>query len=185
MAGSNTVIVTPDQPSGGIAVACQRALQALILLRDNFCLSAAGAAIATTKSKVQIVNTVVYLIDGVFKSKGATDNFWVLPVTPVLTAGQVQKWQLCLNAAGTTVVVAGVPATTAAGVTFADVTGADGNVYPSPGPSLAVVSILQVTVNSSTFTPATTLLDAATITTTYTDGYSATLYGAAIPFNRQ
>lgn len=183
MAGSNTVIVTPDMPEGGIAKACQRALQHLILLYDNACLAAGGITHGTTAADVKTANTVTYRLDGVQKSLAAQDDFWAL-TGPVMTAGQVSRWLLCVDSAQAAAVVQSAVATAASGCVFADVT-SGGNAYPSPGPSLSVFGMVQVTVNSSTFTPGTTSLAAGTITVAYVDGYTAATLGAAIPFDRQ
>lgn len=184
MAGSKTVIVTPDMPSGGIAVACQAALQHLILQADNACYDTAGLTHGTTAADVKTANTVAYRVDGQLASLAAQDDFWTL-TGAAMSAGQVTKWLLCVDGSATASVVQGSVASSAGAVTFADVVGADGNAYPSPGPSLCVFGSVQVTVNSSTFTPGTTSLAAGTITVVYVNGYDATLYGAAIPFDRQ
>lgn len=180
MAGSNVVSATLDAPSGGIDRTVFDSVKRLVLLRDNACLAAAGTAAATTASKVKTVNTVTYLIDGQFKSLAGTDNFWTLTGT-TLTAGQSNKWLLCVDGSGTASVVEGILASTVAGVTFADVTGSDGHIYPSPGPSKCVVGQLTVTCNSSTFVPGTTLLSAGTITVVYRDGYEALATGPQFP----
>lgn len=180
MAGSNVVSVTLEGITPGMDRTLYQSVRRLVLLRDNAVFSAAGAAAATTASKVKTVNTVTYLIDGQFKSLAGTDNFWTLTGT-TLTAGQVNKWLLCVDGSGAASVIAGNISTTAAGVSFSDVTGSDGHTYPPPGPSKAIVAQLTVTCNSSTFVPGTTLLSAGTITVVYRDGYEATMVGAQLP----
>lgn len=180
MSGSTVVEVANDSPDGGTAHALYEAIQRLILLRDNACLSDGGSADGTTPAKVKTTATVNYLIDGEFKSKGATDDLWTLTGT-TLTAGQVNKWLLCLDGSGTASVVEGNPSTSAAGVSFSDIVAADGHTYPAPGPSKCIVAQLTVVVNSSTFVPGTTSLAAGTITVTYRDGYEATMSGANYP----
>lgn len=180
MAGETVAEVTNDAPEGGVANALLAAVQRMILLQDNGCLSAGGAADATSAAKVKTVATVTYRVNGAQLTKGATDNLWTL-TGATLTAGQVNKWLLCLDASGTASVVEGIHSTTAAGVTFADVVGADGHTYPAPGPNLCVAAQLTVTCNSSTFVPGTTSLAAGTITVVYRDGYEDTMTGAVFP----
>lgn len=184
MAGSKTVIVTPDFISGGIVVACQEALQALILQADNAIFSDAGLTHGTTAADVKTANTINYRIDGQNQAALTTqDDFWTL-TGAAMSAGQIKKWLLCVNSSAAASVVESSTEAVATDCTFADVVGSDGNTYPAPGPSLCVVGSVQVKVNSSTFTPGTTSLAAGTITVTYVNGYDATLYGAAIPFDR-
>ena len=180
MAGSTVVQVTDDAPNGGVAAALLGAVQHLILQMSNRTNSSAAIAIATTKSKVQAVTTSTsYTVDGAQLALAATDNFWTL-TGATLTAGQVNKYLLLCDASGTASCIAGTPSTTAAGVTFAPVV-SGGHAYPSPGPSLCILGQVQVTCNSSTFVPGTTLLDAATITVVYRNGFEALATGASYP----
>lgn len=180
MSQATVVEVANDAPEGGTGAAMLAAIQHLILRRDNATFSSGAIAHGTTATDVKTTATVTYLIDGVFKSLAATDDFWQL-TGDVLSAGDVQRWLLCVDASGTASVVEGNKSDSVAGVTFSDVTASDGHVYPSPGPSLAVVGILSVTVNSSTFTPGTTALTAGTITVAYLDGYDPAAIGANYP----
>lgn len=180
MSQATVVEVANDSPEGGTARALYHAIQHLILRRDNATFTSGAVATGTTPQDVKTTATVTYLIDGAFHSLAATDDFWQL-TGGVLAAGEVNRWLLCVDASGTASVVEGNKAASVAGVTFSDVTGADGHTYPSPGPSLAVVGILSVTVNSSTFTPGTTSLAAGTITVAYVNGYDPAAIGANYP----
>jgi hypothetical protein len=150
-------------PKGSLLRAVAALLNRLCLDNLNSVFSAAGCITATTTSKAKFVNTTTYMTDGAFHSLAATDNFWT-PNGPVLnstaTVVQANKYLLCVNAAGAATVVAGNPAPTLAQVTFTS----------SPD-ALAVFGVLSVVTNATTtFTPGTTLLGAAGITSTFNDG---------------
>jgi hypothetical protein len=131
---------------------------ALIIANDT--LTAAGCATATTTSQVKTAATLTYLIDGAYKTKGATDNFWTLAGVTVPVAS-FQKYYLLIDGSGAASVVQGVPASTAAGV-----------VLPFPPQSKAIVGVLTVATDAThTFTPGVTLLGATGITATYNDGF--------------
>lgn len=136
--------------------------------------TACGAATATVTSQVKTVNTLTYLINGVFKSKGATDNFWTLTGTAVTAGvgGATMFWALCINAAGAASVVQGP-------------TNQGSTTVWTPGPAnllaadVCVAAMCKVSLTAGTaFTPGTTLLGAAGVTTTYVDGLDGTLWGA-------
>jgi hypothetical protein len=139
-------------------------VNAMALLAANRCLSAGGATIGTTTTKAKSANTIVFTIDGVFKSKAATDDLWTLSggVVPI---SSFQKYLLCLDASGTASVIQGVPAATAAAV-----------VLPAPPQDRAIVGVLTVATDGvTTFTPGTTALSASGITDTYVDGFDGSL----------
>lgn len=157
----NTVTQTASTPARDEV---RQLINAIALLTANRCLSAGGAAIGTTTTKVKSANTITYTVDGVFKSKAGTDDLWTLSggVVPV---SSYQKYLLCLDGSGTASVVQGVPASTAAGV-----------VLPAPPQGKTIVGIVTVQTDAThTFTPGTTGLDGAGITDSYADGFDGSL----------
>lgn len=142
-------------------------VNALSQLAENTCLVAAGAAIATVTSQVKIVTaSVLYKIQGLFKTKGITDNFWTLvgAVAPVST---FTKYLLLVDAAGVASVVACTSAATAA-LSLLPIGTNLGNK--------SVFATLTVATNAATtFTPGVTLLGAAGITATIADGFDITV----------
>jgi hypothetical protein len=140
----------------------------------NQALTACGAATATVTSQAKTVNTLTYTIDGVFKSKVATDNFWTLTGTAVTAGGSgaTMHYALCINAAGAASVVQGP---TNQGSTTAW-TPAPANQLPA---DICIAAVMKISLTAATvFTPGTTLLGAAGVTTTYGDGMDGTLWGA-------
>jgi hypothetical protein len=129
----------------------------------NMPLSDPGIAIANNAAKVKTAATLVYLIDGVFCSKGATDDFWTLAGITV-PAEYYQKYLLCIDANGAASIVQGTPHTTAAGVVLPD--------WPD---SKCIAGVLQVFTTGATFVPGTTLLSAGAVTDTYYDGFPGLL----------
>jgi hypothetical protein len=151
-----------------------QSFNALLQQHLNQPLTAAGVATATVTSQVKTVNTLTYLINGVFKSKVATDNFWTLTGTAVTAAvgGATMFWALCINAAGAASVVQG-PTNQGSTTVW---TPAPANLIPA---DLCVAGMCKVSLTATTvFTPGTTLLAAAGVTTTYGDGLDGTLFGA-------
>ena len=153
-------------------------------LLGNQAVSSGAIAVATVTSKVQIVSTIYYTVDGVWCSKGATDNFWTLPATVSLipaggstppltissafgsltdTATTTRYFFLGLTAAGAAVAYMSNPPNTAAA-------SQDETILPAFANGVTIVGILKVTVAAGTvFTPGTTLLGAAGVTVTYTN----------------
>ena len=132
----------------------------IALLLANDTLTAAGCATATVTSQAKTTNTLTYTIDGAYKTKAATDNFWTLSGVTVPVAS-VQKYYLLIDGSGAASVVQGVPASTAAGV-----------VLPFPPQSKAIAGVLTITTDAThTFIPGTTLLGATGITAAFNDGY--------------
>lgn len=142
---------------------------ALVLLNRNvlndmnIALAAAGCAIATTTSKAKTVNSVAYTIDGVFQTaKAGTDNFWT-PTGVAFGGGPAvfTKYLLLVNAAGAaSVLQSSVSPVSAAAC-----------VYPSMPDGFCVFGVLTIALTAGTvFTPGTTLLGAAGVTATFTDG---------------
>lgn len=132
---------------------------------SNLCLADAGVAIGTTVAKVKFANNITYLIDGEFKAKTATDDFWTLSGTTI-TDGNTNKYLLCIDAAGAASIVEGTQAASAGAV-----------VLPAWPASKSVVGILTVATAGAEFVPGTTALDAATVTDTYFDGFDPALIG--------
>lgn len=124
----------------------------------NSCLKKAGLAIATTTTKLQIVNAIEYVINGVFYAKAATDNI-------DLTAADEQaistfcKYLVSIDSAGTVSTTKGNDVSSAA----------DTKLPILPADQSAIGYIQVATDGVTTFTAGTTALDAAGITDTYVD----------------
>lgn len=134
----------------------------------NRVLSDGGAGIGTTTSKVRSNATITFTVDGEFKSKASTDDLWTL-TGAVIPAGQKRSYLLLLDSAGVATVSASDTVLVAATVTL-----------PAWPASKAVVGMVTVSNGSGgNFTPGTTALNAASITTTYFDGVPAAMLPAA------
>jgi hypothetical protein len=147
---------------------------ALVSTYSNAVYTAAGSAQATNTTGVKTANTTVFTIDGVFKSKALTDPMWALTGTAVTAGGSgaTMHYALCLNASGTASVVQGP---TNQGSTTAW-TPAPANQLPA---DIAIVATLKISLAAATvFTPGTTSLTAAGVTSTFEDGMDAQLWGA-------
>lgn len=147
-------------------------------------LAAAGSAIAGTATKAKTVNSITYLVAGAFYTLAGTDNFWTLGVAGSNTALGVSSWQkyaLLVDSTGTATVQEATPSTvSAAAVTWTNVSNVTlwapymSMVNGSTGKS--VVAVMTVATDSThTFTPGTTALNAAGITTTFQDGIDISL----------
>ncbi|MEO6566768.1 MAG: hypothetical protein ABIO63_12155 [Casimicrobiaceae bacterium] len=135
-------------------------VNALAILRANAALTSAAANIGTTKPKAGTTATLVFQIDGVFKSKASTDDFWTLAGTTV-AASSFQKYLLMVDTSGNASTAQGVQASTAAAV-----------VLPAPPQSKCIAAVLTIATDASTtFVPGTTDLDASGITATYSNGF--------------
>lgn len=160
--------------SDGTSAAIQ-SLNALLTQSENCAYTAAGSAQSVgTPASVKSVNTTTYTIDGVFKSKGATDPLWTLTGAAITAGGSgaTLHYALCLNAAGTASVVQG-PVNQGSTTVWT----------PAPAVSspndIAIVATLKISLAAATvFTPGTTSLTAAGVTATFEDGMDATLWGA-------
>jgi hypothetical protein len=172
---ANTRVTRPvqkDDSNTGTAVVL---LNRLILLFNNRVHPQAsalpGVATATVTSQVKTTATTAFTADGVFVIKAATDNFWTLAPTGVLAAASFRRWLLLINAAGTASVYASQDSTVSAAACAWNFLGP---TLPFDG--AAIIGIVTVATDAThTFTPATTLLGAAGITTTYLDGYDNTI----------
>lgn len=168
-----------DSPRGSTQAAVSALANALAAYDLNRALTAAGCATATVTSQVKTVATLTFQINGAFKTKGATDNFWTLTGSTV-PAASFQKWALLIDASGAATVQ---PATannvSAATVSWGNVSGvSDYGAFLSvtAGGTKCVAGILTVATDAThTFIPGTTLLGAAGITATYIDGVDPAL----------
>jgi hypothetical protein len=136
--------------------------------------SSGALATATDTTMVKSVSTITYVVDGVFCSKGATDNLWDLPLTidtiqpgsaaPALAVsaafggtgfGAITRYAFCgLNAGGDGLVYwSKAPAD-------ADASVLDGSVLPDNVPdNVCIVGYVKiVTAAATVFTPQTTAL---------------------------
>ena len=112
----------------------------------------AGLAIGTTKSLVQNANAVDFCINNMAYTKAATDDFFDLSGLAVQAADTTLYYLMSIDSAGDDQVAVGTT----------------GNLPAIPSGSCPVGYIKVVTV-AVTFTPGTTLLDAAGVTVTYTN----------------
>ncbi|HKR56932.1 MAG TPA: hypothetical protein VJS20_11585 [Gemmatimonadales bacterium] len=147
---------------------------AFLMQETNTALTAAGSAQATNTTGVKSANTTTFVIDGVFKSKGATDPLWTLTGSAVTAGvgGATMHYLLCLNASGTASVIQG-PTNQGSTTVW---TPAPANQMPQ---DIAACATLKISLTATTvFTPGTTALNAAGVTATFEDGCDATLWGA-------
>jgi hypothetical protein len=160
------------RPTADAAVA--QSHNALLSTVSNAVYTAAGSAQATNTTGVKSVNTTTFTIDGVFKSKTATDPLWTLTGTAVTAGGSgaTMHYALCLNASGTASVVQG-PTNQGSTTVW---TPAPANQLPA---DIAIVATIKISLAAATvFTPGTTSLSAAGVTSTFEDGMDAALWGA-------
>lgn len=168
-----------DSPRGSTQAAVAGLLNALAAYDLNQALTAAGCATATTTSQVKTVNTLTFLINGAFKSKAATDNFWTLAGT-LVAASSFQKYALLIDASGAATIQEAtqnnVSAATVSWANVSRVSDAAPLLTITAGGTKAVAGVLTVATDAThTFTPGTTLLGAAGITATYIDGLDPSL----------
>lgn len=150
-------------PRGSSARQALISLNELILLNNNRCWANPLVAVGTTTSKVKTTNSVSFSVDGALYTKAATDDFWTLSGS-VLAVSSFRVILLLVNAAGTMSIASSSDSlVSAAKCVLPDITTTlDGK---------AIFGYITVATNSSTtFTPGTTLLGAAGITTTYFSG---------------
>lgn len=123
-------------------------------------LTAAGLAEGTNAATFKTVNTLTFTSNGVFKSKGATDNLTFSSGHTALAASQSCLFGVWINASGTV--------STSQGPIVAN-----GDPCPVPGApatNLTLVGLIKVATDASTtFTPGTTDLGASGVTDTYYD----------------
>jgi hypothetical protein len=123
-------------------------------------LTAAGLAEGTNANTFKTTNTLAFTNNGVFKSKGATDNLTFSTGHTALAASQACLFAVWINASGTV-------STTQGPIVAA------GDPCPVPSQVTAgttLVGLIKVTTDSSTtFTPGSTDLGASGITDVYSD----------------
>jgi hypothetical protein len=132
-------------------------------------LTAAGLAEGTNANTYKTVNTLAYTINGVFKSKGATDNVAMTAAAGTVPPSSAALYAVWIDTAGT----------------FSNTRGpvvASGDPCPVPTQTtanVALVGLIKVVTNASTtFTPGTTDLGDAGVTDTYFD--CSVMPGAAL-----
>jgi hypothetical protein len=81
----------------------------------NIGLSDGAITIGTTPAKVKSTATINHLVDGVFYTKGATDDFWVLTGFDCTNA-QFNKCLLCIDSSAAMQIVAGTEGASAGAV---------------------------------------------------------------------
>ena len=140
-----------------------------VLLAENAAFTAAGVAMATTTTKAKTVNALTYLIDGVFKTKAGTDNFWTLAGTTV-PDGSRCVFLFLIDSAGAATVFQGPIGTTDALATIPS----DSIVQ-----SKCIAATLKVVCAGANFVPGTDALNKASVTFTFSDGYDASMVGSA------
>lgn len=131
-----------------------------ILLGNRNFISGA-LVIAGTKSKVKLAAAVDYCIDGQIYHVAITDNLFVHTDLTVQAANTTKWYALCLDAAGAATIIPGNSVLTAALTAGTDVA-----YLPKVPATVCIVGAIKI-VTTAAFTPATTLHDAAGITTTY------------------
>jgi hypothetical protein len=132
-------------------------------------LTAAGLAEGTNANTYKTVNTLAYTINGVFKSKGATDNIAMTSTAGTVPPSSAALYAVWIDTSGT------LSNTRGPVVAAAD---------PCPVPTqttanVALVGLIKVVTDASTtFTPGSTDLGAAGVTDTYFD--CSVMPGAAL-----
>jgi hypothetical protein len=109
---------------------------------------AINAALAAT---FKTLNAISYLSDGIFKAKAALAAQAFTAGHATLNAGQVGYFVVALDGSGAVSTIQGI------------------GTVPDVANGLTAIGIIKITVNSSTFVPGTTALDAGTITPVYLD----------------
>ena len=149
------------------------AQSAVVQLLGNMCLTKGVLAInAASAATIKTTNALVYTVDGVLYSKAAL-SAQALTVISGGTAFYVQPvsstvyYVVAVNAAGTVITVQGD--FTGRDLSIPYVGRGDGFVPDVPAGYTAIGMFKVVTNGSTTFTPATTALDAAGVTVTYYD----------------
>jgi len=115
----------------------------------------------TAPAKVKTVAVLWYYLDGILRTKAATDDLWTLTGPDLPAAGaNCRKYLLCLDAAGAATVLQSSDATTLAGCVLPP--------YPAAKCVVGILNIVNTSVGA--FVPGTTLLTVANVTDTYTEG---------------
>lgn len=134
----------------------------------------------TTTSKVKTTATTQCFINGVPLSLTATDDLWslVADAANTLAIGSCRRYQLLWTGASATTVVSVAPSNDKVTASYASVALALAACrWPSyPLITTAIVGVLSISNQTNVFTPGTTLLGAAGVTSTYIDGPDANCF---------
>jgi hypothetical protein len=123
-------------------------------------LTAAGLAEGTNANTYKTTNTLAYTVNGVFKSKGATDNVAMTAGVGTVPPSSAALYGVWIDGSGNFSNTRGPVVET----------GAPCPVPSAPAGDVALVGLIKVTTNSSTtFTPGSTDLGAAGVTDVYLD----------------
>jgi hypothetical protein len=121
----------------------------------NMVFNTAGLAIKTGSSALaKSVNTINFIIDGVFAQKAAADMAALSGDT--VADGSKNIYVFTVQVDGTLKTYAGTASTSLAGI-----------IWPTIADGEAVIGFLVVATSGATFVPGTTALDAGTVTATY------------------
>lgn len=149
---------------GGKIVAMFNLVSALQQVVLNHCMSAAGLAIGTSDpAKVKIVNTVNYVVAGLFKSKTTAEVAFTAVTHDIAANATLVKeasYTIALSANGT------------ASITMGAIAVGAGNSIQPPAPANTVEIgrvIIAVAAGATSFTAGTTQLSNGALTVTYTD----------------
>lgn len=167
-----------DGPRSSLQRAAAELANAATSYSLNMAYSAAGATLATNTTGIKSVNTITFTVNGVFKSKTATDPLWTLGVANSNTTVNPSSWQkylLMLNASGTATVQEGVQSTvSAAAVGWTNLVnrGPWSPILTTLDAATTIVCVLTIATDTTAggFIPGTTALNAANVTATYADG---------------
>ena len=130
-----------------------------------FALTAGGLVEGTDAGTFKTVNTVTFTIDGVFKSKAATDNLTFSAGHTTVPVSSSVLFLVCINAAGTVSTVQGKIVLTA-GVTA----GTTPLEYPEVPADVAAIGYVRIDTSASVpFVPGTSDLSLSGITDTWGD----------------
>lgn len=140
-------------------------------LFGNVALSKASTAIGTVKSGINTTGTLTYAIDGILRTLAALTSQALVTGAEafrVQPANKTVYYVFAVNAAGTVRTFQGrwqgEPYTDVSGVSVVG----DGSVPDIPD-GWAPFGMAKVVTGATTFTPNTTLFDAANVTTTFYD----------------
>lgn len=147
-------------------------LNSIIRASNNVVMNAAGLAIqGAGNAAFKTANTIKYLIDGAYFTKAATASITFSANTPVLGNNNSCCFLVQVDSGGNF--------STKAGTVIA--AAAVGSVVPPPDAGKAAVGLINIACGAAgTFTPNTTALDNANITTTYTDLIGSPESGLAV-----
>lgn len=159
----------------GLVGALVQAFNTLLRTVSNLALSASAVAVATVTTQVKTTATLNYLINGVFKTKAATDNFWTVAIIQaaqgfaVIPDGSRAMFLFLIDAAGVASVIQGpVGVTDAQAIVPADTIPED----------KCIAGVCKAVCAGTSFTPGTDAWSKASVTFTFSDGYDATIMGS-------